>query len=55
MKQLDLRKELYANSSHLLYISMSKKEALVIAQNLLQQVNCDVREVEISMSAKENK
>ena len=53
MKLLDLKKELYANSDYQLYLSMSKKDALILAQNLLQQVNCDVKEVEIQLSAKE--
>lgn len=53
MQQLELKTSLYSNSSHVLYISMTKKEALALAQNLIQQVNCDVKEVDIMMTARE--
>ena len=55
MKHLEYKKELYSKSDVYATIYLSKKEALVLVQNIVQQVNCDVSEVEIGMSLKELK
>ena len=53
MKILKLQKESYSTSDYHLYLSMSKEDALVLAQNILHQANCGLKEVEIQLSAKE--
>ena len=55
MKHIDYRKELYSGSDVYATIYMTKKEALILAQNLLQQINCDVSEIEIGMALKQLK
>ena len=55
MKHTDYRKDLYSKSDVYATIYMTKKEALILAQNLLQQINCDVSEIEIGMALKQLK
>ena len=50
MKHIDYKKELYSKSDVYVTIYMTKKEALILAQNLLQQANCDISEIEIPMA-----